>query len=102
METELKHITLQDALMASGLFQSKSDLRRNVRQNGVKFNGVLVDEFELVESLDVDWFRCLLMNFNGALGLTKQHNTKFLAVVQKGKRNKELLKFTEDKIEKLL
>lgn len=79
---------VMDVLTASGLFSSNSDIHRTVKQNGVKLNGVLVDDVnEQIEPGDFINFAW----FQGGTDMMKVHG-RTLLLVSKGKRNKALIK----------
>lgn len=73
---------VQQVLFASNLFSSNGDMIRNIKQNCVKINGILIES--LNEEIELGDFQNFIW-FSGAINLIKQHGLNFL-VVQKGKQ----------------
>lgn len=91
MRWHVPHITLLEVLEASQLFDSRSDVRRNARQGGVKMNGVVVDDVELNDSLVVGDFINLFMDGRG-FPLSRSFGTHQLILVERGKKAKSLIR----------
>jgi len=87
-------LIIGEILMSSGLFTSKSDAIRTIKQKGVKVNNVQVEDFN--EKLEIGDFLNFIW-FNNALEMIKDKNNQnnFL-VVAKGK-SKVLLQVNNDK-----
>lgn len=100
MRWHVPNITLLEVIEASELFTSRSDVRRNVRQGGVKVSGVSVDEDELNDSLMVGDFINLFMDGRG-LPLSNSFGTHQLILIERGKRKKALLRVDENGTEVL-
>jgi len=86
MKFEIPDMTIESVLMASGAFSSKSDLKRTIKQNGVKLNSVLL------------FFLNLFLVGKGT-PLTESFGTRQLMLVEKGKRTKVLMKIDHSNLE---
>jgi len=98
MKFEIPDMTIESVLMASGAFSSKSDLKRTIKQNGVKLNSVLIEMEELYEKLSIGDFLNLFLVGKGT-PLTESFGTRQLMLVEKGKRTKVLMKIDHSNLE---
>ena len=90
MRWDIPNITILEVIEASELFSSRSDIRRNVAQDGIRMNGILVEDEDLNEPLVVGDFINLFMDGRG-LQLSKSFGTHQLILIERGKRKKALL-----------
>lgn len=88
--------TLQ-VLEASGLFESRSEIRNQVKNKSVKINGLTVEDLnETIEAGDFIPF-----GFRpGGLELIRKHGRVFL-IVGKGKKDRTLLRVVGEEIENI-
>lgn len=91
MGFDVPHITMSEVAMASGLFSSKSDLRRTASQNGVSINGVRMEPDDMNDLFEVGDFINLFMDGRGSW-LADSFGTKQLVLVERGKRKKILMR----------
>lgn len=87
-------MTTMEVLEASKIFDSRSDIHKNIKNKSVKINGVQVenvnDLIEVGDFINFIWF-------HGGAELVRKHGKVFL-VVTKGKKNNALLRVVDDKI----
>lgn len=98
MKFDIPHITILELIESSNLFKSRSDIRRNTKQNGIKLNGELVDESELDEFISVGDFINLFMDGRGKQ-LSTSFGTTQLILIERGKKVKALLRADKNGIE---
>jgi RNA-binding protein YlmH len=90
-------MNVMQVLAASRLFESRTDIHRQVKNKAVRINGQPIDDvneiIELGDFLNFTWFP-------NAIELMRLHGCTLLAVA-KGKKDRALVKVVKDSIEVL-
>jgi RNA-binding protein YlmH len=90
-------MNVMQVLEASKLFDSRTDIHRQVKNKAVKINGQPVDDvnetIELGDFLNFTWFP-------NAIEMMREHG-RTLLVVSRGKKDRGLVKVVGDNIEVL-
>jgi RNA-binding protein YlmH len=90
-------MNVMQVLEASKLFESRTDIHRQVKNKAVKINGQPVDDVnETIELGDFLNFTC----FPNAIEMMRLHGRTLLAVA-KGKKDRALVKIVDDTVEVL-
>ena len=86
-------MTAADVLLASGLFESRSDIFRTIKSKGAKINGLVVDSAD--EKIEPADFLNFLWTNGQAADMMVTHGPVFL-MVSRGKRQRALVKVLPD------